>query len=68
MFEVFYLNMIYVTCAVYGLNRDAEEIRLLFSLVNNLISLINQIFIIAIISLEYYDLKQKYFTQCIWTT
>lgn len=52
--KLFYPNMIHITCAVHGLNRVAEEIRVLFPLVDNLISSIKKIFLKAPLRVECY--------------
>lgn len=40
----FYTKMIYVTCAVHGLHRIAEEIRAQFNTVDKIISSVKKIF------------------------
>lgn len=42
--KLFYKNMIHITCLVHGLHRIAEEVRLHFLLVDQMISSVKKIF------------------------
>lgn len=52
--QVFYPNLIHVTCLAHGLHRIAEEIRTLFPTVNNLISSGKKLFLKAPCRVQFY--------------
>lgn len=52
--EIFYPNMVHLTCIIDELYRGAEEVRLHFPLVNNVVPSINKVFIIASLWIECY--------------
>lgn len=55
--EVFYPNLIHLTCLAHALNRVAEEIRQAFPPVNNLISKVKKVFVKAPLRVQSYRNK-----------
>lgn len=55
--QIFYPNIIHLTCLVHGFNRVAEEVRLHFPLVNTIISSVKKIFLKAPLRIEEYRAK-----------